>query len=393
MMLSQSRNTTPHRSWLYALLTALALTVACAEDASSDRIDRDRSTEEENASTDGDGDGDDAVDDGDDVDGDDGDDPEDEGDEQRADGGGSRIDGGAGRDSGASIDGGVRDGATEEGDDAGYDASDDAGKESDAAVDGSIDATLEDAALDEDASDVDASDVDASDVDASNEDASDASDEELPPWDDREDLGEGDGRDVITIGDSWMSNSLFTGNAIEGALDRLTMRPYRHYARQGVMLLSGSLVFGPAIPTQFDAALRADDDIKTVIMTGGGNDILQNPELQADCEEGGDACAAKLAEISAALESLWQRMADNGVEDVIYIGYASDAGSSAEDITNVNKNGVAELCAAAPLNCHIIDSTPLVMGDFTDGIHPTRAANDRLARAIYELMEERKIRR
>jgi hypothetical protein len=44
-----------------------------------------------------------------------------------------------------------------------------------------------------------------------------------------EDLGKGDGADVVTIGDSWMSNTLGTGNAIEGALSRLTRQPYRNY--------------------------------------------------------------------------------------------------------------------------------------------------------------------
>jgi len=215
----------------------------------------------------------------------------------------------------------------------------------------------------------------------------------LAAEEERPDQGKGNGRDVVTIGDSWMSNTLLTGDGIEGALRRLTRQRYRNYGVQGVMLLSSSL-FGAAIPTQFDRALRASRDIKTVIMTGGGNDIIQTPGLQQDCARGGQTCQRKLEQIGAGLKALWQKMADSGVKDVVYIGYASDAGSSGEGAANANANGVAQLCAAAPLNCHLIDSTPIVRGQFNiDGIHPSRAANDRLAQAIWTLMEQRGIRR
>lgn len=207
------------------------------------------------------------------------------------------------------------------------------------------------------------------------------------------DLGKGDGKDVITIGDSWMSNTLGTGDAISGALRRFTKQPYRNYAVQGVMLLAADL-FGPAIPTQLDSAVRVNKDIKTVVMTGGGNDIIQSPGLQADCKSGGAQCKAKLQAIGAGLMKLWQKMADDHVQDVVYIGYSSDAGGSGSGTANANQNGMADLCAKAPLPCHLIDSTPLVKGELMpDGIHPTQAANDRMAKAIYQLMEDRGLRR
>jgi len=206
----------------------------------------------------------------------------------------------------------------------------------------------------------------------------------------REDLGKGNGRDVVTIGDSWMSNTLLTGGAIEGALDRLTMQPYRHYAVQGVMLLSAS-AFGAAIPTQYASAKRADPNIKTVIMTGGGNDIIQNPGVQASCNQGGPECVELLGRISAKLDELWTQMAEDGVQDVVYINYSRDAGSTDDSVRGMMKP--IAICLTGKIRCHAIDSTPAVMGDLQDGIHPTRAANDRLAKVIYELMEKQGIRR
>ncbi|MET0386829.1 MAG: hypothetical protein ABW321_12760 [Polyangiales bacterium] len=206
----------------------------------------------------------------------------------------------------------------------------------------------------------------------------------------REDLGEGDGRDVITIGDSWMSNTLGTGNGIEGALDRLTSRPYRHFGVQGVMLLSSSL-FGPAIPTQYTAAKRGEADIKTVIMTGGGNDIIQNPTIQASCSEGGEECKELLGRITDGLNTLWTEMAEDGVQDVVYINYSRDAGSTDDSVRGSMRT--AEICSTGRIRCHSLDTTEAVMAELADGIHPTRAANDRIAKVLYALLEKEGVRR
>ena len=205
------------------------------------------------------------------------------------------------------------------------------------------------------------------------------------------DLGKGDGRDVITIGDSWMSNTLLTGDAIQGGLERLTMQPYRHYAVQGVMLLSAS-AFGPAIPSQYDTAKRQNPDIKTVIMTGGGNDIIQNASVQSSCNSGGDACKQKLMEIANALNTLWTKMADDGVKDVILIQYSADAGSTDQSVRNMS-SGPLPICTMGKIRCHSIPTTEAVMGDLQDGIHPTRAANDRIAKKIWDYMVMKGIRR
>jgi lysophospholipase L1-like esterase len=206
-----------------------------------------------------------------------------------------------------------------------------------------------------------------------------------------EDLGKGDGADVITIGDSWMSNTLGTGNAIEGALSRLTQQPYRNYGVQGVLLTQSGL-FGAAIPTQYDSAKRRDPDIKTVIMTGGGNDIIQDAAVQASCETGGDACIQTIMKINMTLNTLWTAMSNDGVQDVVYIRYSDDAGSTAPNIREMGRMPPA-ICTMGKIRCHSIETTEAVMADLIDGIHPSQAANNRIAKVVADYMEKNGIRR
>ena len=209
-----------------------------------------------------------------------------------------------------------------------------------------------------------------------------------PAWAQREDLGKGNGRDVITIGDSWMS--YFITGGIQDALIRKGLK-YRNYGVAGTKMLDG------AIPRQFDQAVRAGSDIKTVIMTGGGNDVLL--ENIPDCPRGGPGCKQQLVRVKEALVKLWEKMASAGVKDVVYIGYSEGAGNAAPpEFANAMKNGVGEACLAmTTLNCHVIESTPLVKKRLSGAdflyVHPTPAANDDIATAIVELMAERKIRR
>lgn len=201
------------------------------------------------------------------------------------------------------------------------------------------------------------------------------------------DLGEGDGSDVVTVGDSWMAR-----DAIEGSLDTVTGRTYRHHAVPTVRLLAATPP--PSIPSQWDAAVRQDANIKTVIMTGGGNDILESSSLITDCERGGSRCADRLAEIVDALSALWAEMAAAGVEDVVYVAYANDASSAGQSLADTERNGIAAACAAAALRCHIQPTTDLVRGQYlSDGVHPVKAGYVRIAEAVYDLMTRRGMRR
>jgi hypothetical protein len=208
------------------------------------------------------------------------------------------------------------------------------------------------------------------------------------------DLGKGDGQDVVTLGDSYMSNSLQvegTGGGIVPALATASGQRYPNYAVQGTMLLMADS-FGPAIPTQWDSAVRVNAKIKTVIITGGGNDIIQSASLKMSCMTGGDDCKQLLMKESAAFDALWTKMADAGVQDIIHVGYATDTGTV--DPSVLSAAMTPPICLSGRIRCHELDTTALIMKQIAgDGIHPLQAANTRVAKAIVDLMAKEGVRR
>ncbi|HMI90943.1 MAG TPA: SGNH/GDSL hydrolase family protein [Polyangiales bacterium] len=191
----------------------------------------------------------------------------------------------------------------------------------------------------------------------------------------RMDLGKGDGKDVITIGDSWMT---LYGGGIQGGLDRLPTR-YRHFGVAGTTLIGGD------IPQQWE---RSGKMASTVIMTGGGNDIM----FSGGCNTT-EACEMSVARIQTALGELWTKMADEGVKDVIYVQYSKDAGTAPQGTRPTTPPPPIPICLSGRINCYSLATTDLVMGDLPDGIHPSGTAHDRIAKALMELMEKNGVRR
>jgi hypothetical protein len=217
--------------------------------------------------------------------------------------------------------------------------------------------------------------------------ATDAGGDAASATEQRADLGKGDGKDVITIGDSWM---LLATTGIQESLTKASGQPYRKYGRPGTKLLDG------VIPGQYATAKRADADIKTVVMTGGGNDIIQNSTLKTDCMQGGAMCDAQVEKIRTALSELWKQMSTDGVQDVIHVMYSGSAGSGVKNRETHNVK-MAEVCAAvpAPLHCHLLNTDMLIgPSDMRgDGIHPTDPGYDKIGKAVFELMEKEGMRR
>lgn len=208
-----------------------------------------------------------------------------------------------------------------------------------------------------------------------------------------EDLGKGDGSDVIMIGDSWMSlGGPMTG--IQNGVLKASNQPYRPYGIGGTTLLGGgTLAFLTPIPQQYENAIMENANVKTVIMTGGGNDILQSG-LQAECQMKTDACGVQVTKILDRLSQLWADMAEDGVKDVVYIFYATPQGESV-DFALPDGDSARKRCenVPAPMRCHIQETLDIVMGDIPDGIHPSAVASERIGQAVVDLMEKEGIRR
>lgn len=201
------------------------------------------------------------------------------------------------------------------------------------------------------------------------------------PSKEHEDLGMGDGSDVITVGDSWM-NYAVNGGGIETGLLAASGQRYRTYGVAGTMLLD------EVIPNQYETAKRQNPDIKTVVMTGGGNDLLLTGMTAGGCGEG---CKSTIDKVTERLVKMWDEMAADGVQDVIYIEY-SRGGSNAPGVTYANEV-IPPKCAAAPVRCHFIDSDKFINMVLIDGVHPTADGCQKLGKAAFDLMVEKGMRR
>jgi len=129
---------------------------------------------------------------------------------------------------------------------------------------------------------------------------------------------------------------------------------------------------------EYDTALQ-QGPVKVVIMDGGGIDCMQS-----DCP----SCPG-------TFETLLEKMASNGVEDVIYTRYPEPGNPPGSNTTLKNNLDILmpkmeQVCAAATgLRCHWVDLRPVWQnGDTNDGLHPTESGGEHCGDAIWAKMVE-----
>jgi len=206
------------------------------------------------------------------------------------------------------------------------------------------------------------------------------------------DKGMGDGSDVITMGDSFMNLNGFEGTEI--SLEKVSGRDYRNYGVAGTQLLDGR------IPGQFDSAVRENPNIKTVVISAGGNDILLG---MITCTfNWTEACNEQVRRVAAGHKELRERMGSMGVEDVIWVHYGYSTSGTSDEPNPTLKPGLdlaREMavtgCTPEMMpRCHFIDPVEELYGEIRgDGIHPTGAGYDILGQMVWDVMQERGIRR
>jgi hypothetical protein len=206
----------------------------------------------------------------------------------------------------------------------------------------------------------------------------------MPP-EPHEDLGMGDGHDVVLIGDSWMN---LGSVGIQQSVIAASGQAYRAYGVPGTRLLD------EVIPNQYVQAKAENPDIKTVIMSGGGNDILQNPLALLDCPALGETCKSIIDMVGQRYIALTDQMAADGVEDIIIINYSRNTLLGAAPV-DYSTETITPTCETAPLRCHTLDPDEIAGGlmELRDGIHPTDANYDLLGDYIYDLMAAEGMRR
>lgn len=191
-----------------------------------------------------------------------------------------------------------------------------------------------------------------------------------------EDLGMGDGSDVITLGDSWMAG--IAPNLID-----VSGQPYRNHSAGGTPLLQETAGSGgrQIIPDQYEDAKMENPDIKTVVLTAGGIDLAEGPGLGAEGN----------VKIEEALTTLFAQMGADGVRDIVYYSYSR--ATSEQAIQALADVQIKACSAATPVRCHFIDADEIIMRMLGDAIHPTAEGSRKLAEAAFKLMTDKGMRR
>jgi lysophospholipase L1-like esterase len=217
------------------------------------------------------------------------------------------------------------------------------------------------------------------------------------------------------IGDSYLdplysyaAADLFTDAQNAGAL--LASMTYRHYYQGGASMSSGSLGFN--IPYQYeteammDATVSNPSKIDTVIMDGGGNDVLINDRsCLTQAPPGNTGCANTIQAVVTRSTSLLQEMGQNGVKNIVYFFYPhldpNGGGLLPTPAPAVNATLdyayplAQQVCASAQqygAQCVFVDTRQAFDGHLadyisaSDHVHPTPAGAKVIADLVWQAM-------
>jgi lysophospholipase L1-like esterase len=204
--------------------------------------------------------------------------------------------------------------------------------------------------------------------------------------------------EVVFLGDSYVNyiiahpelNGLVAQRAVmDGAL--MTGQNYRDYAVAGATMAATS---ANMIPPQWPQA-KADPDIQTVIMTGGGNDVLiNNPQCKAAGAQNDATCKQVVANTVMVVGNLIADFQKTGVTDLIYFFYphVPAGGADIADYAFIQLQNSAKLLSTDKFRMQVIDLVPLFNGHadyvFADGIHANATGEGVIADAIYKMMKD-----
>jgi hypothetical protein len=235
----------------------------------------------------------------------------------------------------------------------------------------------------------------------------------MPPDDEHVSPCIDDPNDVVMIGDSyidWITHTFVSDLRAEAG------QQWPSYAIGGTSMASGGIGH---IPDQLDTALAANAEIKAIVMTGGGNDILVADTVMfpqaGECTTAADAtmiadCTAIVHKALAEAESLMDKTADAGVRDIIYFFYPHIpgggliSGPNPTPILDYALPRAREVCESSlertegRMKCHFIDMVPVFEGktvlfadavsEAGDGVHPNSMGSKVMAEEVWRVMTE-----
>ncbi|MGR6872354.1 SGNH/GDSL hydrolase family protein [Pseudomonas sp. HK3] len=198
-----------------------------------------------------------------------------------------------------------------------------------------------------------------------------------------------DRNEVITLGDSIFDLS----GDIQRILEDKAGQTFRDYTLSGAELSGG--IIANSVERQYSDAKSTDGNIETIVMNGGGNDILI-PAIILDpygCRTHwwrwsiSRNCKNLINDQYVNLVNLLNQMNSDGVDNIIYLGYYElpRGNSNLTSALNLGDDKLDQACRNTTANCTFLDPRGMVPARdvLGDNIHPTANASLTLSNLIW----------
>jgi hypothetical protein len=208
---------------------------------------------------------------------------------------------------------------------------------------------------------------------------------------------------VIVIGDSYIN---WITHTFPEDIVRESGQKWRMDAVGGQAMATGS---AGLIPQQFDDSIARDPDAHTILMDGGGNDLLVGDTMR-QCRDAKAPtvpfCQKIVADALAAADKLLDRAVTAGIRDVVYFYYPRVpkgtllGGPDPNVMLDYSLPMVRDFCekseqrTGGKLRCYFVDMVPVFAGKpesewfFPGDIHPTSVGSQAMAKAIWANMKQ-----
>jgi hypothetical protein len=210
---------------------------------------------------------------------------------------------------------------------------------------------------------------------------------------------------LMVIGDSYIN---WISHTFPDDIVKESGQKWRMEAIGGTSMGSGGIGF---IPDQFDSSIKKDPDAHTILMDGGGNDILvadPSIDLFHECQDKGSSTkpnCQKIVQMALdAADKLLVRASAAGIRDVVYFFYPHVpantvlSGPAPNEILDYALPKIREFCAGieektgGKTRCTFVDMIPVYEGhpDYINSdIHPTSLGSQAQAKKLWEVMKEK----
>jgi hypothetical protein len=197
-----------------------------------------------------------------------------------------------------------------------------------------------------------------------------------------------DPNQVLITGDSFFA----TGHRVTAFIEDLARQggalgAGERYRDHSSLLGNTLALAGNGIEQQYAAAAE-ESPVRVVITNGGGADLLLGSCQQLD------AACPLLVDAAAAASALFERLAEGGVEHVVYAFYPDPVDAELQSEMDVLRPLIESACRASPVPCHWLDLRPIFAGRYdtyveADGNNPTASGAQAAAQAIWTTLRQR----